>query len=350
MQQRVHFLDGLRGWAALVVMLIHIFFDILPPIDIAPLQLPLWWPFSGKFAVAIFFLVSGYALSVGFLHSGDRADVIRIGAGRYFRLAIPVFATCAMVSVFLNLGLILAPEDRPPRFLASFGFDPTLTHLLRFSLADVFFDYSPYESYAGPLWTMSFELIGSGIVVALLLLAGRPREAWPIYLAVAIPLIALGSLYALFVIGIMIAEARSWLDRSAPQWIGWLCLLAGARIPLQFQGSWVALIIGSSIFFFGTMHAAQANSFLSNRFSRWIGKLSFPLYLVHAPMIFVVGMPLYMSAPQQPIYLFGAGLVTVGASFACAAVFLPIDKLSTLVSRFVGRSLVMAIRQPRPQS
>lgn len=340
MQRRFAFLDGLRGWAAIVVVIVHIFFDVLPPMNIASLNLHLWWPFSGKFAVAIFFIVSGFALSIAYIQSGDRSILTRIGAGRYFRLVIPIFATCALMSSLLNLDLIMPADARPSRFALTFGFDPTIHHLLKFALFDVFFLYSPSDTYAGPLWSMSFELIGSFTVLALLLIAGRPRDRWVIYAATVAFLLAAESLYVLFVIGIVCADLYDLYGYGRSNW--WLILFGiGLYAPLLIPHNQPVFFLSVAASFVGLSASPSADAFLSSKISQTLGDISFPVYLLHAPMIFAVGLPIYVSAGDANGAMLVAGIAALIASIVLSIAFVPINNISVLASRYIGRQALL---------
>ena len=306
----------------------------MPSFDVAILNLPLWWPFSGVFAVAIFFIVSGFALSIGFWETKRRSIVVGMAAGRYMRLAIPVFATCAGVSILLNLGLILPPEARPDRFAMTFGFEPTLWHLVKFVAFDVFFDYDVTDTYAGPLWTMGFELIGSFLVFAILLTG---RMFWPLAIGLAVGLFFSGSLYSLFVIGAVLAKCYPFIPRHT--WSGVAMMGVGAYGTLYIPG-WQSLILGTSLFFTGVILCAPAQAALSSDFSQWLGKISFPLYLVHAPMIFAVGLPIYVWAGESMLLAMSAGIAATIASFVAALALMPANEAAMRVSRFIGRTAI----------
>jgi peptidoglycan/LPS O-acetylase OafA/YrhL len=101
---RLKFLDGLRGWAAIFVLLYHVFCDAIPfDADIGS-NLKFFLPFSGAMAIFIFFLVSGFSLSIKYLARGDLQLWARTTARRYFRLAIPIFFACLAVHVAMLSG------------------------------------------------------------------------------------------------------------------------------------------------------------------------------------------------------------------------------------------------------
>src|SRR5205814_10095243 len=66
---RLTFLDGLRGWAAMAVLLFHVFILIFPPSNFAAIMLRKFVLFNGAFAVMLFFVISGFALSTPFVAS-----------------------------------------------------------------------------------------------------------------------------------------------------------------------------------------------------------------------------------------------------------------------------------------
>ena len=154
---RFRFLDGLRGWAAVVVLLHHLFVDGLPANSFMA-DRALWakvFFLNGTLAVSVFFVISGFSLSIRYLETGDGRALGRIAAGRYLRLALPIFAICAVTYVLLVLGLIPPAAPRPSPLDQFLSFSPTIDGLLSFALLKVFVAYSGAESYDPPLWTMT---------------------------------------------------------------------------------------------------------------------------------------------------------------------------------------------------
>src|SRR5579872_4759055 len=214
---RLHFLDGLRGWAALVVLLHHVFVDGLPPnalmADRALCGKVVF--LNGMLAVCIFFVISGFSLSIRYFETGDRRGLGRIAAGRYLRLALPIFAICAITYVLLLVGLIAPAGQRPPPLDQFLTFVPRIDHLLNFSSWKVFFAYSDADTYDPPLWTMSYELYGSFLVFALALCL-RPSRSRSLILGTCfLALAAAQSFYALFIGGLLIADLFPLATRFA---------------------------------------------------------------------------------------------------------------------------------------
>jgi Acyltransferase family len=137
---RLRFLDRLRGWAAVVVLLHHLFVDGLPANSFMAYR-ALWakvFFLNGVLAVSVFFVISGISLSIRYLETGDARALGRIAAGRYLRLALPIFAICAVTYALLVSGLIPAAAQRPFPLDQFLAFTPTVEGLLSFSLLKVF--------------------------------------------------------------------------------------------------------------------------------------------------------------------------------------------------------------------
>ena len=166
---RYRFLDGLRGWAAVVVLFHHTFVDGLPA-NIVMANRAVWAPvffLSGGFAVSVFFVISGFSLSIRYLETGDEKGLVRLAAGRYVRLALPIFTICAITYLLLILEVIPPAMQRPSPLNEFVAFEPNLSSLLNFSLINVFVSHSPTDTYDPPLWTMSYEFIGSFMVFSI---------------------------------------------------------------------------------------------------------------------------------------------------------------------------------------
>ena len=340
---RLKFLDGLRGWGAVFVLLYHVFGEGLPVDDVSGARLAYLVPFNGTLAVLVFFAVSGFSLSVRYLADGDTRAWLKIAAGRYFRLAIPIFAACLIVHVAMISGILDRSAARLPKFVLSLNFDPTIGHLLRFSLFDVFFDYRAAQTYIGPLWTMSIELFGSFIVLLAIVIV-RPlpgRSGFLIVLAFLFVVLAPtdnSAMLALFPLGAAMADwfNRGWID-TIPKWTAYVLLLAGCIVPgaLPFSVfNWG--IIGTSALMLGCMAIPQIRNFLSGAFSSELGRISFPLYLMHGPAMHIIGEPLTRNVGASTALRLGIDVLVVVASVGAAYAFVPVNNFAIWMSRQVG--------------
>jgi peptidoglycan/LPS O-acetylase OafA/YrhL len=340
--RRLKFLDGLRGWGAVVVLIYHVFCDGLPVDAAIGERLRYFVPFNGTLAVLIFFAVSGFSLSVRYLADGDVRSWLRIAAGRYLRLAIPIFAACLVVHIVMVCGFVDAPAERLAKFSGAFNFAPTMGHLLKFSLFDVFFNYSAQDTYIGPLWTMSVELIGS-FVVLLAIVVVRPLPSRLLFLSGLTCLILwlapteTTAMLALFPAGAGLAEGfnRGWID-ALPKSAGVLLLSIGCLAPVVLPysvGAWG--LIGTLPLVLGCMVIPGTRNWLSGTVSAHLGRISFPLYLMHGPVLCFIGEPLTRYVGDALLLKVLIQFAVVVLSFVSAYAFLPVNEFAIgLAHRF----------------
>src|SRR5687768_4333751 len=91
--ERLAFLDGLRGWAALMVVLSHLLVFFVAQTSSAYKGWYWAFPSDGNLAVFVFFVLSGFALSIGYIQSGRVNILTALCVRRYLRLAIPILCT-----------------------------------------------------------------------------------------------------------------------------------------------------------------------------------------------------------------------------------------------------------------
>jgi peptidoglycan/LPS O-acetylase OafA/YrhL len=102
MEGKISFLDGLRGIAAVNVMLMHFFIVLTPALiysDQVPSHFgnfetifsssPLGLIGAGNFSACIFFVLSGYVLTQKYFSIGDKNLIVSGILRRYIRLLIP---------------------------------------------------------------------------------------------------------------------------------------------------------------------------------------------------------------------------------------------------------------------
>src|SRR5262245_57388497 len=203
---RLGFLDGLRGWAAVVVLFHHIFVDGLPAQQL--------YGRSAFLGESIFYerhvcglpLLCDLRLFAIDRLSADRRGLARMAAGRYVRLALPIFAICAITYLLLILNIIPPSAQRPSPLDVFATFTPTLNGLFEFSLFGTFVFRSHAESYNPPLWTMFYEFLGSFMVFAIVAVLRSWRLRTWILGALFAVLALYGPFFSLFVAGILIAD------------------------------------------------------------------------------------------------------------------------------------------------
>lgn len=346
--KRFRFLDGLRGWAAFFVLIYHIFIDGLPVSGFMADRM-LWskaFMLNGVLAVCIFFVVSGFSLSIRYLETGEARGLARIAAGRYLRLAIPIFAICAISYVLMVSGTIGPASTRPSPLDTYLTFTPSLQSLFGFGLFKVFFAYSSAETYDPPLWTMSYEFFGSFMVFALLAAMRGWHARTIVFAGLFLALMVWQSYFALFVGGILIADIFAKLDAwpAVNRWGALLCLCGialGLALSPWFNAVYIAVAM---LLVAGVAFCGPIRTLFENRLGDFLGWMSYPFYLVQAPVIyaFSVNALHYLSSfgiagePARWI----VGLATIPVAISSAIAFCPVNDLAVRLSRKFGAGFV----------
>jgi peptidoglycan/LPS O-acetylase OafA/YrhL len=343
---RVVGLDGIRGLAALYVVLYHIFLRAWSGYPGAT-HPPFWavWLSYGRGAVAMFIVLSGFSLGLGPARSGWRLKSIATYAHRRAWRILPPYWAALGFSLVLTWYVLAQPRLPVPngKSVLVYGF----------LVQDVFAVGSPNRAF----WSIAIEAQLYVLLPLLLLLVRRVSAPAMVGLVAAIvvtigvlgPHVALMNtalvkftpdLAVLFAVGLLAAGivAAGERARSRP-WAGYALAAAVPAIVLMvIKGSvwsyfnlfWLDLAWAPAI---GCFLAAVATSrprfvvrFLSSRMPRSLGSCSYSLYLTHAPIVIAVsyGLVLGRVATGTPtFFVLAAILLPVTVCFArlFAAVF-----------------------------
>jgi peptidoglycan/LPS O-acetylase OafA/YrhL len=351
--ERAHEIDGVRGWAALSVLLLHVFQEMLGKL-LPILHVPWLAPFfAGGLAVNVFFVLSGDALTVSFFSRQAHSTVAidRLLVRRYTRLVIPIFLSCLMVFLLRIAGLdfhaqatsIIEREDWLGQFI---NFDFSLVSLFRYSLIDVFTNHTRVTSYNPFLWTMSVEMIGSMLVFLMCYMWARLRNPNKLLAMLSLFLLLLGCDLGLFFAGMWIGSMRSAsffsrIEEDASFRSKWrlfavlgctgivavIVMTAGRVVPRHLD------MFMACIFVFSVQCHSGLSGFFRNSISRFLGEISFPLYLVHFPILisFMSWLVIIWSEHTWE----NSGLVLVCIALATIALCLLTAALFRTVERFV---------------
>jgi peptidoglycan/LPS O-acetylase OafA/YrhL len=170
-----------------------------------------------------------------------------------------------------------------------------MKNILQFAFFDTFQIVESVKSINPILWTMHFEIVGSIFVFVFLLVVHRIK--WPRItlwsLLVMLILNEVTRLLAPFVLGIIIADWRSCglfdiikkSERNQLTWFGiFACAAAisylGRPVPVS-----ILFLITTFMFVIAIFINRSVCSFLAGPTSRWLGRVSFALYLLHIPLM-----------------------------------------------------------------
>ena len=312
MKVRFEAFDGLRGLASLVVVLGH-FFDQGPVKNFPGLNL-----FTDtKVAVAIFFILSGFVLCQKKLPappSGNPLNLLsRKVIARFVRLAVPVFGISFLV--FLMQPFIRPANDSTVYwnfFTEFYNFERRSTDIVYYPLVDVFFLADFSRNYIPPSWTMRPEFICS-IFIFLVPWSKLGQGSWKsvafLFFVAALLIATYGSLPFFYYLGFFIAGAAiRFLPAEIPYLLKFTILVVCLKTFCNYMGMrffafyfLFYLLLVLSIYQLKHMSAIFASSpFL------FLGKISFPLYLIHVPLIALIAPRLSDMASALQFESYGA--------------------------------------------
>ncbi len=310
MSSRIPSLDGLRGVAAVVVVLYHCSLVARPIVEGTDAwawvtQSPVKAVFAGTEAVLVFFVLSGLVVTIPALKA--RFDWPAFMASRLVRLYLPVLASLLFAAALV----LLVPRDISRVVEGSWSDaaqarEVSLALVLgEASLAPATYDLN------NVLWSLRWELIFSvalpAFVGAALLL--RRRALLAAVVAIAASLIGrIAGLEALvylpvFLVGALIAvrldDVRTWAERPRRRgywptfallsvllligsWLTRPVLPAGSLASSAVWGLSAAGAVGVLLVALGWARVRRA---LERPVAQWLGRTSFSLYLVHAPIL-----------------------------------------------------------------
>lgn len=319
-------LEGLRGIAAIIVALYHYsiafyafaFFSnnttmaTIPNTWFEPIihGNPLMALVSGSFAVSLFFVLSGFVLSVGFFQTGKEHIIKKLAAKRYIRLMLPALASVILCYILIKLGLAHAQEAAVTTNSGWLGvqwnFAPHLIEAIFNGTWGIF--TTSQSAYNNVLWTMTIEFAGSFLVFGALLIFGRSKHRWVLYTSLLA--ITINTWFLGFVFGMMLADlyASGTLQQKVRDLRIVLPLLAlgiffggypfagteGTIYAYLTVPQWVGTVnfvslytlIGAAIIVTVVITSTQVASVLAKKTVSRLGKYTFSLYLIHLPVLF----------------------------------------------------------------
>jgi len=330
-------LDGIRGLAALYVVVNHVFLRAFPgyPVDHAPF----WagWFIYGRFAVVVFIVLSGFSLALSPARHGGRLDGVSRFARRRARRILPAYWAALVFS--LAVAWLLVPQP-------GYGVPDARSVLVNgLLIQNLVATHSPNAAF----WSMAVEA-QLYFAFPLLLLMARRWSAVAMVASVTLVVAAIGfvgphisrldtfviqsppDLAALFALGVLTAGIVS-ASAARTSW-PWPWLALGAAAPLlatiSVLGSvwtlnhllWIDLALGPAIACLLAGLATGRPGFLLRvldaRPVRNLGLSSYSLYLTHGPIVVVVYEEIVAGRVHQGVPAF---LVTLALALPLTILF-----------------------------
>jgi peptidoglycan/LPS O-acetylase OafA/YrhL len=352
-RQRLAGLDGVRGLAALYVVVFHIFLRVFPgyPVDHAPFWAA--WFIYGRFGVVVFIVVSGFSLGLSPARNGWRLDAVSRFAQRRARRILPAYWAALAFSLAVAWLIIPQPGQGIPNLESVLANGLLVQNLEPAHLPNAAFWSMAVEAQlyvAFPLLLLMVRRWGAVAMVAIVTLVvatvgvvGPHVSRLHTFVIHSPP-----DLAALFALGVLTAGivGASKARRSWP-W-GWLALAAAAPViaTIWWQGSvwaldhlfWVDLALGPAIACLlaglATGQPAPLLRLLDTRPIRNLGLSSYSLYLIHAPIVVVVYEKVVAGrvAPGAPAFLVSL-VLTLPLSIVLARLFASVFEIPFLRHR-----------------
>ena len=325
--ERYESLDGLRGCAALAVAIFH-FLCAYVPGAISEYVDPPWRGsdtplailYNGGFSVTVFFVLSGFVVANS--AAKRHLPVVFNLCQRYGRLAVPVLAG----TLFGWLLLTIFPHAVPQLKLAEPGagwlndvYDGDLPGLARAAFDGSFLVFwHGYSFFNNPLWTMQIELIGSWLLYVIYGLSQDRMRISLLIAYLALPLLLALPEFSAFAAGALLREAVV-AHRLPKRWpiaalvfglvFGAMMKGYGDRVGLHFPAL-VALgqphklwhVAAAISLMYAILNLDWLNRFLAGPVGRFLGRISFGLYLVHAPLLYTVFALAYLALPAHDAF------------------------------------------------
>jgi peptidoglycan/LPS O-acetylase OafA/YrhL len=351
---RLTYLDGIRGWASLSVVVYHATWWMLGDLNPSLRAVRILFVNDGPFAVEVFFVLSGFALSAGYFRT-RRADTVRhLALRRYLRLTIPIAVSVVLAIAMARSGLFFngaAAEivhGKGAWLESQFVGADVSAGALKFMLYGVY-DFANYDRYGPFLWTMSWEMQGSFLIFGLLLII-RPdrndRFLW--YAALLVLLLNRGSVLACFVYGVMLAdlEASGLVSANAARsrLLGAIGLLLATAVVLyralgsgdngDIGGAYAGpiRITAAALFIAAVVMSPGLKAAFQLRVSQYLGSVSFPLYLCHGIVLCSLGswlvLALHTAAYSDGMLSLLVPPTIIIGSLALATLLRPVERLA----------------------
>jgi peptidoglycan/LPS O-acetylase OafA/YrhL len=309
-QNRTHidYLDSIRGLAALTVINEHFVIAYGLPcknqscqhlLDYSPLHI--WW--DGGAAVSMFFVLSGFVLSLKYFRTDSPSDMhsfrlIPYITGRIFRIWLP-YGVILFISALLYQHTIETPllktELMPSDWIVNMWRNNPLT--LMDKVRESFLLKLPPSIILLPqAWTLTIELALSLLLPVGLLLAER-GTFWLIFFSLlSVCCLDISPFLLHFLSGLMIAHHyRLIVDYLTPRpWTRRGILLMGlyfytsaSTFPQSFGEIVISLAqgMGAGLIILYALSSIRTQGLLSNDILRQIGKVSYSAYLMHMAIL-----------------------------------------------------------------
>lgn len=333
--KRIEYIDGLKGFAALIVFMGHFFLAFLEeihgkysihlPENISNILYisPLKFFVNGSFMVGLFCILSAFFTCLYVINTNDNRKLILLFPKRYLRVVLPLMPMAIGVFIISKLNLFyntLCASITKSEWLTQFWQSPlSILSILKsvFFTAPVLGD----NTVNAVLWMLPFILLGSIICIIL----GLNYKSSPcityIYLIVLFCYYYnQSSLYLCAVLGsglaVLYTKTKEIKVNKLVGCISVVFVMVGIFMGGYSDGAeqfrvyqilgnrisgWNICIIGSSFLVIGVMYSPAFQKFFSLKPFLYIGKISFSIFIIHLPVICTISSFCFIKLINQGV-------------------------------------------------
>jgi peptidoglycan/LPS O-acetylase OafA/YrhL len=351
---KVHSAESLRGLACLAVVFSHFFGTFfpqlhnfygsnLPKFEFIELiyNSPFAFFYSGTGAVFVFFVLSGYVLTLSFLKSKDSKRKLKESLiKRYPRLAIPAIFSCVLMWAVLHFSVDL--ENVSEWFRSVGSKVPSLFDAIYSgAIGSFIFGEAKYNPV---LWTMQIELLGSLIVYFICFFQKNNIIKYVLIVISVLASMSLSFIAFLGILSFIIGHFLYIFSRKIPELICIFLFIVG----LYFCGAHnesvsytifnkilgdrtynILNFFGGCLIVFASIKSSIIDNFFNKNIFLLLGKLSFSIYLIHIPIMYILGIPAFNVFFNEGFNFLTSALVSIFVSLLFTII------LAVFYSRYV---------------
>ena len=372
-QTRYRQLDSLRGLAAVSVFFTHYIgmkmslplFNILRPS-------PLGILFNGSAAVILFFVLSGFVLSLPFIDNGKSLKLTAFYTKRIFRI-YPAYIVAIILAIVLKQFLFdkngLAPyADWIKNFWAWNWNAETPKEIWRTLLMiGPNFNVNHIDP---PIWSLVIEMKMSFVLPFFIIVVSRGGVALNIGLLLVLAWFTFEHdswAISVFYSGILMAKYKDQLIKRIGSWHRGVIILAilvsiflynnnyeflkriqDFKFDSKYTFSNYLVTLGCCAIIIIVLARKTISRFLEHRIFTFFGDISYSFYLIHVPILLTMGSLTSNRFALSPLYIFlSAFVLTVAVSYLmCIFIERPFQQFaSRLIKKYkIFNGIELAIK------